>query len=65
MLICQNADGVHGQRMVANLCSILLVHDTYVWVLFIAHILFMVNLILNATPIETLQQTKQQELFNI
>jgi len=34
----------------------LLVRTTYIWVLFFAHIPFVVNSTLNTTPIERLQQ---------
>jgi len=39
---------------------LLLVHATYIWVLFFAHIPFVVNRTFNATPMETLQQLQLQ-----
>jgi len=35
---------------------VLLVHATYIWVLFFSHILFVVNHTFNAMPMERLQQ---------
>jgi len=34
---------------------LLLVHATYIWVLFFTHILFVVNCTFNTTPVERLQ----------
>jgi len=35
---------------------LLLVRATYIWVMFFAHILFVVNCMFNAMPTESLQQ---------
>jgi len=44
------------QRLHAAITPLLLVRATYTWVLFFAHIPFMVNHTFNATPTERLQQ---------
>ena len=41
---------------------LLLVHATYVWVLFFAHISFMVNHTFNATPVEKLQHNSVERI---
>jgi len=56
--VCQASycGGKQQQRSHAMITLLLLLHGTYIWVLFFAHIPFVVHSTFNTTPVERLQQ---------
>jgi len=54
----------HCYRSLTNITLLLLVHATYIWVLFFAYIPFVVNCTFNATPTQRLQLQYKISCFN-